>query len=142
MGKTVDYYMSLPYQVELEMQDDFGHPEYRAFIKELPGCGATVAASDSVEKLWRLLEENQRKWITKRLERGQEVPEPPSTESDPFWQEFSDEFDQHDIREMVYEYGATDFPLRVLEKWWLRELKEVGLSEVEPSAGAPPKATS
>lgn len=29
--KTVDYYMSLPYEVRLEMQDDFGHPEYRAF---------------------------------------------------------------------------------------------------------------
>jgi hypothetical protein len=49
--------MSLPYQLELEIQNDFGHPVYRTSIRELPGCGATVGASVSVEKLWRLLEE-------------------------------------------------------------------------------------
>ena len=142
MKKTVDDYMGLPYQVELEIQNDFGRPEYRASIRELPGCGATVDASDSVEKLWRLLEENQRKWITKRLDRGQEVPEPLSMAGDPLWQGFPDKFDQHDIRQMLYEVGAKLFPLRILEELWLWELKEVRLSEVEPSAGAPPKAAT
>jgi hypothetical protein len=138
--KTVDYYMSLHYQVELEREDDFGPPEIRASIKELRGCGARIGGTDSVEKLWRLLEENKRKWITKRLESGQEVPEPSSVDRDPFWQEFPDEFDQHDVRQMMYESGLKYFPLRVLQAMWLRELKEVGLSEVEPSVGAPPKA--
>jgi hypothetical protein len=36
--KTVDYYMSLPYTVELE----FGRLEYRASVKNLPGCKVTV----------------------------------------------------------------------------------------------------
>jgi hypothetical protein len=51
--KTVDYYMSLPYQVELERVDVFGRPEIRASIRELRGCGARVGGGDSVEKLWQ-----------------------------------------------------------------------------------------
>ena len=140
MKKTVDYYMSLPYQVEFAMQCDSDHPKYLAYIRELPPCRASVDASDSVEKLWRLLKENQRKWITRRLERGLEVPEPPDETLDPFWQEFPDEFAQHDIKHMLYEYGATLFPLDILETLWLGELENVRLREVEPSVGAPPKA--
>jgi hypothetical protein len=56
MEKSVDYYMSLPYTVELESSGEW----YRASIKELPLCMAEVSASESVEKLWRLLKENQR----------------------------------------------------------------------------------
>ena len=40
----------------------------------------------------------------------------------------------------MYEYGATRFPLRILEELWLQELEEVRLDEVRPSSGIPPKA--
>ena len=43
MEKTVDYYMGLPYAVEL----DFDGDRYRASIRELPECtarGDTVAS--------------------------------------------------------------------------------------------------
>lgn len=135
MEKTVDYYRRLPYTVELETN----FMGYQASIKELPRCTATVDASDSVGELWQLLEEKQRQWITNRLERGLEIPEPPGKTADPFWKEFPDECDQHDVRRMLYESGVEIFPLRVLEKLWLEELKEVGLSEVEPSSAVPPK---
>ena len=54
MKKTVDYYMSLPYQVELERVDVFGRPEIRASNKRVARmwskgrrgrpCGEALAA--------------------------------------------------------------------------------------------------
>jgi hypothetical protein len=108
--KTIDYYMDLPYTVELE----FGGVEYRASVKELPGCKATVEASESVGKLWRQLKEDQRKRIAQILDRGEEVPEPSSANRDPFWEYFEDLFplyDQEEVREKLYADGATSFPL-------------------------------
>jgi predicted RNase H-like HicB family nuclease len=134
--KTVDYYMSLPYTVELEFHGE----EYRAWVKELPGCQVVVKASESVEELWRLLKGAQRKHIEGKLELGKEVPEP--TVADPFWELFEKHFpgyDGDDVRSMLYADGAAAFPLRVLEELWLRVLDEIGLTEVA-SSGVPPKA--
>jgi hypothetical protein len=50
------------------------------------------------------------------------------------WDDAPDEIDPAEIREMLYESGIKSFPLDVLEKMWLRELRDVGLSKVE----APP----
>ena len=44
MEKSIDYYMNLPYTVELASSGDW----YQASIKELP-CMATVSASESWE---------------------------------------------------------------------------------------------
>ena len=84
MEKNVDYYMSLRYTIELKPSRE----GYRASIKELPECRATVPASDPVEKLWQLLEKNQREWIEQQLEMGREVPERPGATRDPFWEYF------------------------------------------------------
>jgi hypothetical protein len=130
--KSIDYYMNLPYTVELESGGDW----YQASIKELP-CMATVSASESVEELWRLLKEDQRGWIEQQLRWGREVPEPPAT--DPFWEGFPDDLDGDEVRSMLYVLGAKSFPLRVLQEMWLQELGEVGLGEVGPSPGAPLK---
>ena len=139
MEKTVDYYMGLHYTVELKP----ARGGYRASIKELPACTATVYASDNVEKLWQLLEKNQREWIEQELAMGREVPEPPGATKDPFWEDFEaaiPNFDEEDVRSELYEYGATRFPLRILEELWLQELEKVRLGEVRPSSGIPPKA--
>jgi hypothetical protein len=137
--KFVDYYMNLPYKVELKFYGE----ECRASIKELPACQATVAASDSVEKLRQLLEKNQREWIGRELAMGRAVPEPPGVTGDPFWEDFEEGFpgfDGEDVTSMLHGFGISCFPLRVLEELWLRELADVRLSEVEPSSGVPPKA--
>jgi hypothetical protein len=132
--KSVDYYMSLPYTVELESSGEW----YRASIKELPVCTAEVSASESVEELWRLLKEDQRRWIEQQLRWDREVPEPPA--ADPFWESFPDDLDADEVRSILYVLGAKSFPLRVLQEMWLQELGEVGLGEVKPSPGVPPKA--
>ena len=134
MEKSVDYYMSLPYTVELESSGEW----YRASIKELPVCTAEVSASESVEELWRLLKEDQRRWIEQQLRWDREVPEPPA--ADPFWESFPDDLDADEVRSILYVLGAKSFPLRVLQEMWLQELGEVGLGEVKPSPGVPPKA--
>ena len=133
MEKSVDYYMSLPYTVELASDGEW----YRASIKELP-CMAEVGASESVEELWRLLKEDQRRWIEQQLRWGRDVPEPPA--ADPFWESFPDDLDGDEVRSILYVLGASSFPLRVLQEMWLQELGDVGLGEVGPSPGAPPKA--
>jgi hypothetical protein len=131
--KSADYYMSLPYTVELESSGEW----YRVSIKELP-CMATVGASGSVAELWRLLKEDQRGWIEQQLRWGREVPEPPI--ADPFWESLPDDLDGDEVRSMLYVHGASYFPLRVLQEMWLQELGDVGLGEVGPSPGAPLKA--
>ena len=133
MEKSVDYYMNVPYTVELESSGEW----YQASIKELP-CMATVSASESVEELWRLLKEDQRGWIEQQLRWGREVPEPPV--ADPFWESLPDNLDGDEVRSILYVLGASSFPLRVLQEMWLQELREVGMGEVKPSPGVPPKA--
>jgi predicted RNase H-like HicB family nuclease len=73
VDKSVDYYMGLRYTVELKP----GGGGYEASIREIPECIASVPIADSVEKLWQLLEKNQREWIEREIEMGREVPEPP-----------------------------------------------------------------
>ncbi len=133
MEKSLDYYMNLPYKVELESSGEW----YQASIKELP-CMVTVGASESVEELWRLLKENQRGWIEQQLRWGREVPEPPA--ADPFWESLPDDLDADEVRSMLYVLGAKSFPLKILQEMWLQELEDVGLGEVGPSPGAPLKA--
>jgi hypothetical protein len=58
------------------------------------------------------------------------------------WVDAPDELDPAELREMLYESGIKSFPLDVLEKMWLRELRDVGLSKVDASTGIPPKAES
>ena len=137
--KSVDYYMGLPYTVELKR----GGEGYRASIKELPECTATVPASESVEKLWQRLENAQREWVEQELEMGREVPQTPGATRDPFWDEFEEgnpHYGEEEVRSALYQYGATGFPFRILQELWLQELEDVGLSEVKPSTSVPPKA--
>jgi hypothetical protein len=58
------------------------------------------------------------------------------------WVDAPDELDPAELREMLYESGIKSFPLDVLEKMWLRELRDVGLSKVDAPTGIPPKAES
>jgi hypothetical protein len=93
VDKPVDYYMSLPYTVELT-PDGQG---YRASVEELPGCYATVDASEDVGELWKRLEKAQRERIEQLLGLGEEVPEPAGASADPFWEDFPGGLDEQDV---------------------------------------------
>ncbi len=58
------------------------------------------------------------------------------------WDDAPDEIDPVEIREMMYEDGIEYFPLEELQRMWLEELRDVGLSKVDASTGIPPKAES
>jgi predicted RNase H-like HicB family nuclease len=132
--KSVDYYMSLSYAVELE-PDGKG---YRASVKDLPGCYATVEATDDVDELWKRLKEAQRERIEQLLERGEVVPEPAGTSIDPFWEGLPDWLDEQEAKTLLRRDGAIFFPLRVLATMWLEELRGTGLAEIPP-AETPPR---
>ena len=70
MTKDLDYYMSLPYKVEV-----FPSPEggYAARVTDLPGC---ITCADTWEELQYMIEDAKRCWISCTLEDGMPIPEP------------------------------------------------------------------
>ena len=69
--KDIEYYMSLPYRVEVVEDKEEGG--WALHCPELPGC-ATCAGS--VEEGFRLLEDAKRSWFEACIEDGREIPEP------------------------------------------------------------------
>jgi antitoxin HicB len=71
MEKTVDYYMSLPYTIELR-QD----PEDKGWfvrVKELRGC---MSEGDTPEQALAMIQEAMELWLEVSLEDGLPIPEP------------------------------------------------------------------
>ena len=68
--KTVEYYMSLPYTVEVGGDDEAG---YFAEVLELPGC---TTEAETLEELKPKIKDAQLAWIEATLEAGDPVPEP------------------------------------------------------------------
>lgn len=71
MDKNLDYYMSLPYRVEV--LPDEGEGGFALHCPELPGC---VTCADNLEEGFRMLEDAKRCWFTACLEDGTSIPEP------------------------------------------------------------------
>ncbi len=71
MEKNLEYYMSLPYRVEVIKDNEEGG--YALHCPDLPGC-ATCAAT--VEEGFAMLEDAKRCWLTAALEDGFPIPEP------------------------------------------------------------------
>ena len=69
--KTVEYYMSLPYKIEL--YPDVEEGGYAVACPELPGC---LSCGDTIEECIESIEEAKIAWITASLEDGDEIPEP------------------------------------------------------------------
>ncbi len=67
--KTLDYYMSLPYAVEVKHDED----GYFAKVMELPGC---MTWADTFEELGPMIEDAKLAWIEDALEDGDPIPEP------------------------------------------------------------------
>ena len=70
MTKTLEYYLALPYTIEL-IPDEDGF--WFAQIPLLRGC---MTQGSSREEALEMLDEAKRLWLEVALERGQHIPEP------------------------------------------------------------------
>ena len=69
--KTLDYYLSLPYRMEII--PDMEEGGYTAKFPELPGC---LTCAETIEELIRSASDAKRVWLTAALEDGIEIAEP------------------------------------------------------------------
>lgn len=75
MNKDIDYYLSLPYTIELIPEDEGG---WFVRVKELPGCMSEGNdPADAIE----MIHDAMRGWIEATLEMGQPIPEPRELEA-------------------------------------------------------------
>ncbi len=84
MKKTIEYYMSLPYRLEIIPDTEEGG--YGARYPELPGCITCAATPEAVitEAL-----DAKRAWLEAAIEEGIDIPEPLK---DPDLDDFSGQF--------------------------------------------------
>ncbi len=69
--KNVEYYMSLPYRMEI--YPDVVEGGYTAAYPDLPGC---LTCAETIEDLIKNANNAKREWITASLEEGYEIAEP------------------------------------------------------------------
>lgn len=69
--KTLDYYLSLPYRMEII--PDMEEGGYTANFPELPGC---LTCAETIEKLVENASDAKKVWLTAALEDGIEIAEP------------------------------------------------------------------
>jgi len=70
MNKTVEYYLSLPYTIELVLEPQEG---WFVSVRELPGC---MSQGDTPEEAIEMIQDAMRGWIEVSLEDGDPIPEP------------------------------------------------------------------
>ena len=70
MNKTLEYYLDLPYTIELIPEPEGG---WFVAIKELPGC---MSEGDTPEEALEMIEEAKQLWLEVSLEDGDPIPEP------------------------------------------------------------------
>ena len=69
--KDLNYYLSLPYRLEIVPDSDEGG--YAARYPELPGC---ITCADTKDKLVANAEDAKRAWLESALEEGLAIAEP------------------------------------------------------------------
>ncbi|MCR5345073.1 MAG: type II toxin-antitoxin system HicB family antitoxin [Lachnospiraceae bacterium] len=69
--KTIDYYMSLPYRLEIIPDTEEGG--YTAYYPELAGC---ITCAETMEEVVGLAQDAKRCWFTACIEDGISIPEP------------------------------------------------------------------
>lgn len=69
--KTIDYYMNLPYR--LEIIPDIEEGGYAAYYPELPGC---ITCAETMEEIVRLAQDAKKEWLTACIEDAIPIPEP------------------------------------------------------------------
>ena len=71
--KTVDYYMDLPYRLEMVPDPDEGG--FVVCYPDLPGC---ISAGETTERALKNAYDAKRAWIEAAIEEGLKIPEPNS----------------------------------------------------------------
>ena len=71
MEKNLDYYLSLPYRMEVIPDTKEGGYAFRC--PELPGC---ITCAETVEDGLHMVEDAKREWLSACLEDGTTIPEP------------------------------------------------------------------
>jgi len=69
--KTLEYYLSLPYRVEVYPEPDGSG--YTAVVPDLPGC---LTCAETLSELWEMVEDAKRTWLEFSLQEGLPIPEP------------------------------------------------------------------
>ena len=69
--KTIEYYMSLPYR--LEILPDPNEGGYVARYPDLPGC---ITVGDSMESAAENAEDAKKEWLAAAMENGTQITEP------------------------------------------------------------------
>lgn len=70
MKKTLDYYLSLPYKIELHSSPEGG---YAISIPDLPGC---ISQGETIAEAVQMIEDAKSSWLEVALEEGINIPEP------------------------------------------------------------------
>jgi antitoxin HicB len=70
MAKTIEYYLGLPYTIELQRDAEEG---WFVRVKELPGC---TSQGDTAEEAVAMIQDAMRGWLEVALEMGDAIPEP------------------------------------------------------------------
>lgn len=70
MDKAVEYYLRLPYTIELQRAAEGG---WFVHVKELPGC---MSQGDTPQEAIEMIADAMRGWIEISLEDGDPIPEP------------------------------------------------------------------
>ena len=74
--KTIEYYMALPYRLEIIPDTEEGG--FGARYPDLPGC---ITCADTIEELYQNAVDAKRAWLTAAIQDGIEIAEP-ETEQD------------------------------------------------------------
>jgi len=82
-AKTIEYYISLPYRIEIIPDKEEGG--YGARYPELPGC---ITCGETLEAVARNAEDAKREWLLSALEDGIEIPEPVEEEASQYSGQF------------------------------------------------------
>ena len=73
--KQIDYYMNLPYRMEIVPNTEEGG--FMAMFPDLPGC---ITVGDTIEEIVQNIIDAKRAWIEAALEEKRSIPEPKDTE--------------------------------------------------------------
>ena len=69
--KTIDYYMNLPYKMEIV--PDIEEGGFVAMFPDLPGC---ITVGDTIDEVITNIIDAKKAWIEAELEEGRIIPEP------------------------------------------------------------------
>ena len=83
MSKSIDYYLSLPYK--LELIPDVEEGGYGAKYPELPGC---ITCGDTLTDAIQNAQDAKREWLLTALETSLSIPEPTVEETNNYSGQF------------------------------------------------------